>query len=182
MGLLRGFMSRAGGTGLGLLTLLIAAGCDVGQVGGTVGPDGNNNIANCANRGTPGTAHTHSGVATNPTHAGEGCIAVGCHLTGQLGGGAGAMTAAGTVYKADGTTPNPGSVVRVKSGTTTLTAIADDAGNFAVRQAFTFPATTDTTACPTITPMSGQLSQGNGNCNGSSCHATGSTTGVIKFE
>lgn len=180
-------MSRLGRSGLGLLPLLALLGaCDVGVVGdpGTgPGPDGGNNIAACVNRaGTIGTAYQHSGGAG--THAGEGCVSSGCHLAAALGAGAPAFQAAGTVYKADGTTPNGGAVVRIVSGSTPLTAFADDAGNFRFEQAITYPAKTDTSACPDMTPMIGQITTGpgqGGNCNSAACHAAGAQ-GPIKFQ
>ncbi len=162
----------------GLLTVLAA--CDVGEVPGPGGGTDAPGAALCVDRGQVGAAHLHAG---NVTHAGEGCIAVGCHLAGSLGAGAGAYTAAGTVYKADGTTPNGGAVVRVVMGSTTLKGFADDAGNFFITGAVTFPANTDTTACPDVTRMSGALTQGGGNCNGgAACHQAGGTQGVIKFQ
>lgn len=175
MVLLRVFMSRA------VALIAVLAGCDVGEVpiGGT-GTDGGSNINACADRGTIGTAYQHGGGAG--TRAGQGCIAVACHLAGQTGAGAGAFTAAGTVYKLDKTTPNGGAVIRVKSGGTALTAVADDAGNFVIRGTFTFPATTEATACPDTSPMAGPLTTGGGNCNGGACHALGSTQGPIKFQ
>jgi hypothetical protein len=106
----------------------------------------------------------------------------GCHLTGQTGIGAPPYTAAGTVYKLDKTTPNAGAVIRVKSGAATLTAVADDAGNFHLAGAFAFPAKTEATACPDTSAMAGAITTGGGNCNGAACHATGSAQGPIKFQ
>jgi hypothetical protein len=165
----------------GLLASLVA--CDVGEIpigggGGSGGPDGNT-AALCADRGQIGVAHQHAGGGA--THAGEGCIAVGCHLAGTVG--VPAFTAAGTVYKADGTTPNGGAAVRVVTGGTTLKGFADDAGNFFITGPITFPAQTNASACPDTTPMAGAIAQGGGNCNGgAACHQAGGTQGVIKFQ
>lgn len=102
----------------------------------------------------------------------------GCHLAG---GGATPFTFSGTVY-ADmaGTTPKPGATVKVIFGTTTVSAVADDAGNFYSTQNVTLPARTLGTACPTVAPMNGQIVTGGGNCN--TCHRTGGSTAPIYVQ
>jgi hypothetical protein len=176
MVLLRVFMLRAG------VVLFTIAGCDVGEVplgGGGADAD---NVALCADRQAVNPAYKHIGALD--TKAGQGCVAVGCHLPGQTGAGAPSFTAAGTIYKADKVTPNAGALVRIKSGGNVLKAVADDAGNFSFQLAITYPATTEGTACPDLTPMVGQITTGpgvGGNCNSSGCHGAGSTQGPIKF-
>jgi len=161
------------------------AACDVGEVpvGGGGGPDGGGSgsagfATTCVDRSaTPGVSHDHGGTA-GLTHAGEGCIAVGCHLLGQPGG---EFTAAGTVYKQDGVTPNPGAVIRIKSGTKTLTTVSESGGtfHFGPTQQITFPTITDVSACPDASKMTTMITTGGGNCSGGACHAAGAQ-GPIK--
>lgn len=170
-------------TVLAIVTTMVSlAACDVGEVpiggSGTDGGVGSAGFATtCETRGTPGVSHEHGG-AGGPTHAGEGCIAVGCHLLGQPGG---EFTAAGTVYKQDGVTPNPGAVIRIKSGTKTLIQVAESGGtfHFGSTQQITFPTITDVSGCPDSSPMVGKLTTGGGNCSGGACHVTGAQ-GPIK--
>ncbi|MBL0215583.1 MAG: hypothetical protein IPQ07_17085 [Myxococcales bacterium] len=170
-----------------MLVLVSLAACDVGEVpiggggggggGGTDAGTTNGFATACVDRSaTPGVSHEHGG-AGGPTHAGEGCIGVGCHLLGQPGG---EFTAAGTVYKKDGVTPNPGVIVRIKKGTMTLTAVTESAGTFHFTQAMTFPTITDVSGCPDFSKMNSMIAAGGGNCSGGACHAAGSTQGVIK--
>jgi len=167
------------------LLLTLVAGCSVGEVdiggggggGGVDAPGGGSASLACANRGTGGIAHIHAdGGGTN---AGQNCMdGVACHAAGGLGG---AFTAAGTVYKADRTTPNPGAIVRIRTGGQTLTAIADNAGTFRFAQAITYPAETDVTACPNQVPMVTPLGAGDGACSRLGCHVAGAQ-GQIYFE
>jgi len=179
-----------------LLTSLLFAACTVGEVGtanNTGGPDagggggGSNSGSNangCVDRlAIPGEFHPHGGP-NGPSNAGMNCIAANCHLNSQLGKGPDGTPApgyqfAGTLYKA-GTTPlqpNVGATIRIKSGSKTLTTVTDTAGNFnfaAGSLPGTFTATTDATACPSVTPMVTQLVSGGGaganSCN--FCHTT----------
>lgn len=176
---------------LSALLLLVGA-CSVGEVsdgsGGDGGGSGSGNRAVCVDRvaGPPG-AYQHTTAPTGD-RAGMGCIAVGCHLTGSVGAGAGPMAFAGTAYTAiTGGTPAAGATVRVFSvgGTTPVaTAITDTAGNFIIRGNFTaFPYETDITACgstPDIKAMLGQIVTGTGpNCNGGgTCHVQPGTNAV----
>ncbi|CAN5891173.1 hypothetical protein BH11MYX3_BH11MYX3_37630 [soil metagenome] len=173
-----------------VLLLVSLAACDVGEVplngggggdgGGTTDGGPTNGFAtSCVDRSaTPGTSHEHGG-AGGTTHKGEGCIAVGCHLAAQPGG---EFTAAGTIYKKDGTTPNPGVIVRIKSGTKTLTQVTESDGtfHFGPTQAITFPTITDVSGCPDFSKMTSNITTGGGNCSGGACHALGGTQGVIK--
>lgn len=177
-----------------LLTSLLFAACTVGEVGtanNNGGPDagGNggsgSNANGCANLITPpGEAHPHGGVA-GAFNAGANCIIAGCHLANQPGKGPDGTPApgyqfAGTLYKA-GTSPlQPfaGATIQIKSGAMTLTAISDTAGNFSFAAGSlpgTFTATTNATACPTLTPMITNLVSGGGaganSCN--LCHTAG---------
>ena len=166
-----------------LVAMGLLAACDVGEVpiGGGGGPDSGVGSAgfttSCEDRGTAGTSHEH-GAAGGTTHAGEGCIAVGCHLLGQPGG---EFTAAGTIYKKDGVTPNPGAVIRIKSGTKVLIQVSETAGtfHFGPAQQITFPTITDVSGCPDHTSMVGKLTTGGGNCSGGACHSA-AAQGPIK--
>ncbi|HEY0482269.1 MAG TPA: hypothetical protein VGD37_32335 [Kofleriaceae bacterium] len=173
-----------------LLTSLLFAACTVGEVGtsnntqtdGGTGIDGTgsgSNVNACANRVTPADpAHLHTAGGTS--NKGLNCIVAGCHLNNNLGAGAPGYQFAGTVYAAGTTNPSAGATVRIKSGTTVLTAISDADGNFhfpAASLQGTFTATTDATACPTVTPMVTQLVGGGGGGAGANscnlCHTTG---------
>ncbi|HEU4728687.1 MAG TPA: hypothetical protein VFT22_12375 [Kofleriaceae bacterium] len=174
-----------------LVSSLFFAACTVGEVGtasngpgGTIdgGPgSGSGSAAACVNRATPATAFDHGGGVT---HAGENCLQVGaCHLNNSGPGAGPPWQFAGTVYKSDGVTPNPGVSIRIKqkTGTGSITLVSDTAGNFSVaagslQQAF--PATTDATACPTVKAMVSDLAQnGGGACN--SCHVAGGAAGSV---
>lgn len=177
-----------------LLSLLLAA-CSVGEVGtsNNVGVDGGNgsNANACVDRLTPaGPAHVHTAavaVAGKPSNAGENCIKAGCHLNNMLGPNAPGYQFAGTVFVPGTTNPQAGATVRIKSGTTVLTALTDDAGNFAFAAGSlpgAFTATTDVTACPTVMTMVTPMVGGNGGGAGANscnlCHAaTGGTTAPI---
>jgi hypothetical protein len=166
-----------------LLLLTLVAGCDVGSLsnGGVGGSDGGTTDPNaCVARGTPPAEHLHATGGT--TNAGMNCMdGVACHAAGGAGG---AYSAAGTVYKNDGTTPNPGAVVRIKNGTQVLTTIADTAGNFrflAATQPISFPAQTDISACPDQIPMVTPLQTGQGSCAMAGCHVAG-VQGPVMFQ
>lgn len=179
-----------------LLSSLFVAACTVGELptnrgsgtvdagGGTVDAPVNANA--CIDRLTPpGIAHVHSAAAGGGTHAGDNCLQGGCHSQAD---GDRHYQFGGTIFKADGVTPNPGVNIRVKpaNGGTPGTMVTDDAGNFyltAPGVQMAFPAAVEATACPTITPMAGQVVAGGGGaCNSAGCHAKGSTQGVIKFS
>lgn len=160
-----------------ILAMVSLAACDVGEVPiGGGNPDGSTGSAGftttCETRGTlPGAiSHDHGGGVT---HAGEGCLNAGCHGPAQPGG---EFAAGGTVYKQDGTTPNPGAVVRIKNGATVLTAIAESAGtfHFSAQPSITYPTITDVSACPDHSTMTTKLTVGGGgNCSQAGCHVTG---------
>jgi len=172
-----------------LLTSLLFAACTVGEVGtsnntgtdGGMGSGSGSNTAGCVDRITPaGEAHPH--LAGGTSNAGLNCIVAGCHLNNNLGTNAPGYQFAGTLYKAGVTplTPNAGATIQVVSGAMTLKAVTDKDGNFsfaagALPGAFT--ATTNATACPTLTPMVTQLVGGNGGGAGANscnlCHTTG---------
>jgi hypothetical protein len=174
------------------------AACTVGinrELGGVTGDDddgvstqpdapaGAQELA-CIDGTTAGPAHVHGAGAGGGTKAGTGCIVNGCHLNG--GGGGPAFVFAGTVYKNDGVTPRGGANIRVvvAGGGTPLRAVTDDAGNFNIQAgANGFPASTDASSCPAITPMNGKLNTASdGNCNSAGCHANpGGAAGPIKL-
>lgn len=176
-----------------LLSGLLFAGCTVGEVGGGSNnnnppgadagggtPDGMAAANGCVTRGTAADPHLH--LAGGTSNKDQSCVAGGCHLTGNLGAGAPAFTFAGTVYKADHTTPNAGANITIYpngtgAGTPALTLIADTDGNFYTSEAMpTFPATTAASACPDIQRMATLLSASSAsgpNCNG--CHIPGGT-------
>lgn len=171
-----------------LLSSLFVAACTVGEPpkgasgtdAGTAGGDGATGNG-CVDRlALPDPAHVH--LAGGGTNAGQGCVVAGCHLASAPGTNAPGYQFAGTIYKPGGTTPNAGVTVTVKSMTTNMTtaAITDDAGNFSISAGslmMAFPATVNASACPTLTPMVSQLSQGGGNCTSAACH--GGTTAAV---
>lgn len=170
-----------------VLVMVAAAACDVGEVpigGPGGGPDGGGGMVGfattCVDRSTQiGVSHQHAGVTVNPTRAGEGCLNVGCHGPAQPGG---EFAAAGTVYKQDGTTPNPGAVVRIKNGNMVLQAVTEDGGTFHFAPTnITYPTITDVSACPTASPMVTKLTATGGpNCSQQGCHTTTGGQGPIR--
>lgn len=159
------------------------AACDVGEVPiGGGGGDGSIGSAGftttCETRGTSiGISHAHA--AGGGTNAGQACLNAACHGPAQPGG---EFAAAGTVYKQDGTTPNPGAIVRIKNGATVLQAVVEDGGtfHFPMAPAITYPTITDVSACPDHSSMSAKLTVGGGgNCSQAGCHVTGAQ-GPIK--
>jgi hypothetical protein len=142
-----------------------------GAGGGGGGDGGNGCVPNNANAG-----QTHH-------HAGENCmVAGGCH--GAQPGAGGAFTFSGTLYTAKGgTSPMAGVTVRIKSSdgsTIQATAVTEAGGTFHSTTPITFPAVTDVTSCPTVTPMVSKLATGNGGCTG--CHASGGTTSTLGLQ
>lgn len=168
-----------------LLSSLVFAACTVGEVGtsnnnapdgGTKpGMDGGPTGNGCVNAATPADKHLHTAGGTD--NAGLNCLQGGCHLNNNLGAGAPGYQFAGTLYKA-GTTPlqpYAGATIQIKSGATVITAITDTGGNFGLPAGSlqgNFTATTNATACPTLTPMVTNLVSGGGgganSCN--LCH------------
>ncbi len=170
------------------ISILFAfAACDLGEVppvGGVTdaatGTDGSAVLA-CIDRGTPGQAHIHATGGTS--NQGQACMGAGCHIVGGTGPLFGAM---GTVYKADGVTPNPGAAVRISYGGMTKVAITDSDGNFTFSETLTtqvtFPSKTDASGCPTdpvhmVTPLGTAADM---NCNRGGCHDV--QTNRINFE
>jgi hypothetical protein len=155
---------------LALSTLILAA-CDVGTVpvGGGGGPDGSvpsgdaPSGAQCIQPATPGTG-THM---ADTHHVGQGCLAANCHDAGS----GRALAIAGTMYKADGTTPAGGATVVVG----TVQVVTGSNGNFYLSTPPTFPTTTRVSSCPSNLPMNSQLqATGGGDCN--NCHHNGGLT------
>lgn len=191
-------------TRVALLALTFLAACDVGEVpingqGGDGGPppggDGSGSSAPlCSTRNpNPPPVHLHT-TGSGTDNNGQSCIAAGCHLAGQLGGGAPAFDLAGTVYKSGTTTGDPGVQILVldSGGNNVLTGdgivTSDAGGNFylyaggAPGLAAAYPAHTKVSVCPgadgvmseTIAP-SATANMNGPNCNG--CHAkTGGST------
>jgi hypothetical protein len=174
MVLLRGAMFRTV-----ILLAALAAGCSVGEVplpgsGGDGGGGDGGGALLCAEKITPATAHIHTDDGTDKK--GQSCIVGACHLTGNLGPLAPAYTMAGTLYKLDGVTPQPGAEIRfiADAGGNLMIAKTDTAGNFYTGQALPTPGVTRASGCPTADrPMSGKIIGPNdGNCNnGTACHA-----------
>lgn len=162
-----------------VISSLFVAACDVGSIpaavpdgggsggGGQDGPAGNG----CVDTVTPAALkHAHADGTGSKRNA--ACMQAGCHLAGGAGP---TFTFAGTVSTApDGITPKPGATIKVEAGGTTISAVADEDGNFYSTQTITLPAKTLATACPTVAPMVGMIVTGGGNCN--NCHVTGGTT------
>jgi hypothetical protein len=162
-----------------ILASLALAACDVG-VFGPDGSSGGDDTTKCADKGTPGTAYTHSAGAGGGTNAGMSCIEANCHSAALgLGPNAPPWQFAGTLYQADGTTPAAGAIIRVMAGGKVAKATTDTAGNFYIPDLTLmtpFPSNTQATACPTLTNMTGTLTTGQGSCNGGAagaCHDAG---------
>jgi hypothetical protein len=176
---------------MAVISSLFLAACDVGAIPG-IGPDsggggggdgsGSNTDDVCVNAVTPAAPkHTHADDGSSKQ--GQACTAAGCHLIASPGAGAPGFSFAGTVFTAiDAVTPKPGATIKVIAGGTTLTTVSDEDGNFYSTQTATLPGTTLATACPTLSPMVGQIQvSGGGNCN--NCHTlTGGTTTPIYVQ
>jgi hypothetical protein len=173
-----------------LLSSLAFAACTVGEVGtaNNTGPDGGSgsgsdpNTACVARLAPADPPHTHAAGGTS--NKGQNCIAAGCHLNNNLGAGAPGFEFAGTVYAGTTTNPSAGALVRIISGPasapTVLKTYTDADGNFyfsAGALSGSFMATTNVTACPTVTPMTTTLVGGSGGGGGTNscnlCHTTG---------
>ena len=162
---------------LAILASLALAACDVG-VFGPDGASGGDDTTKCVDRASPPTAYTHTAGAGGGTNAGMSCIEANCHSKAAPGPNAPPWQYAGTLYQADGTTPNAGAIIRIMAGGSVAKTTTDMAGNFYfpdMALATPFPANTQATACPTLMPMSGTLAAGQGSCNGGTggaCHDT----------
>jgi hypothetical protein len=116
---------------------------------------------------------------TGEHNAGQSCIAGGCHLAGNLGGGAPAFYVAGTLYDdAMGTNPVADATIRVldNDGIETKLVTADN-GNFWSLVELPMPLTVAASLCPDLVPMSGAVS--NGSCNAAGCHSAAGGAGRI---
>ena len=162
-----------------LITSFLFAACTVGEVGtiNNNNPDGGGTDgvapAVCVNRLTPaGPRHLHTVGGTS--NQGQNCIAAQCHLNNARGQDAPGYQFAGTVYVAGTTNPSAGALIRIVSGTLApLTTYSDEDGNFSLPAGSlsgAFMATTDVTACPTVTPMVTKLVGGAGNPGANSCN------------
>jgi hypothetical protein len=175
-----------------VISSLCLAACDVGQLpaigatndSGTGGGDtGGNGCIDLATDIPPGH---HVPPMT------QGCMSqAACHNEALgLGTAAPAYTYAGLVYKADKTTPAGGATVIVKLGAAEKHVTVSDNGEFALVAGVagidppsnTAPANTSATACPSLTPMVGVLTQGGGDCAKSGCHTPGVGQGVIYIQ
>jgi len=171
---------------LALSGLLVA--CTVGVAGPPVNeqPDANLNPIDapagngCIDRSaTPGVPHQH--LAGGTSNQGMACINTACHDPQALGQNAPGFQFAGTLYQADGVTPNAGASIKIiaADGVTSKSTVTDTDGNFYIAQGSlpgAFPAKAAATACPSLTNMTDQLTQTStpakgGNCNG--CHNGG---------
>jgi hypothetical protein len=164
-----------------VISSLLLAACDVGEIpgagtgdGGGSG-DGSGSGSNCeVIAAAPPDGHHNEGM---------GCRTAGACHNAQLGLGTGApeYSVAGTVYKdTAGTMPYPGATIIVTVGGTTKKTISATNGNFWFVPALlpgptaTMTGTTSASACPNTTPMGGLLVGGGGDCN--NCHRNGGTT------
>jgi hypothetical protein len=173
---------------LAVLTSLLLAACDVGEIpvgggdgGGSGGADGSGSGSgsNCEQLSASPPAGHH-----NP---GMGCrSAAMCHNAALgLGVNAPEYSVGGTLYKdSAGTMPYAGATILVTFGGTTKKAIAADNGNFWFVPALLPSPTnamtgmTSASGCPNTLAMGGALVNGGGDCN--NCHrATGGTTSPI---
>ena len=179
-----------------LSALVFAAACDVGSVvtnnqGGPDGSTGGTDTGGGSNVGS-GSGSNCVPVSNNlPAahhNAGMSCMTANCHLIGNTGGGAPAFAIGGTLYRdAGGQNPYAGATITVTVGGTKHTAVTASDGNFYITAALmpTPPSaantgTTNASACPSTTPMSGSLVDNGGNCN--NCHRAGGTTTPINLQ
>jgi hypothetical protein len=158
-------------------------GTDAGSGSGTT--DGGANANGCVERLADPQLdfHPHGGVAT-ASNAGMDCTVGGCHAV-PLGTNAPEFRFAGTVYKADGTTPSVGAVVLFTTGAKKTPFYTDKAGNFNVRAddvTFAKPFTQgniSVTGCPTIHAMGGNVTDAKSGCGSNLCHGPGGSGGKL---
>jgi hypothetical protein len=139
-------------------------------------PDGHNNPM-------PDAYCDAVSTATGDGHhnAGQTCLQVGCHLTGNTGAGAPEYSIAGTLYQdAGGGSAFAGATIELTIGSQVHKVITASNGNFFLPPALAaaptaaMPGSALASACPDTVMMVGQLVDNGGNCN--NCHRTGGTT------
>jgi hypothetical protein len=176
-----------------ILAFAIAA-CDVGSVvtNNQGGPDGSMNTGGPDGSGSVGSNGSNCDAVSNTPpdghhNAGQTCLQSGCHLVGQAGANAPEYSVAGTLWRdSGGASPYPGATIEITVGGTTRKIVTASNGNFFSTPQLTTaptagtPGTTKASACPSTTPMSGQLVDNGGNCN--NCHRTGGTTTPIYLQ
>ena len=180
-----------------LSALVFAAACDVGSVvtNNQGGPDGS--VGGGGDTGGGSNVGSGSGSNCVPVsnnlpaahhNAGMTCMTAGCHLIGNAGGGAPEFAIGGTLYRdAGGQNPYPGATITVTVGGTKHTAVSASNGNFFISTALmptppsaAMQGTTNASACPSTTAMSGALVDNGGNCN--NCHKTGGQTSPLFLQ
>jgi len=125
---------------------------------------------------TSGIEPEHAHLDGMGTYAGASCLESGCHLSGAVGADSPAYLAAGTIFKADGVTPQAGATMRLvplNNGAPAV-AVTDASGNFFILAGTTnpFPAIPEVTACPNVDRMlEGAFDPSYGNCNVEGCHS-----------
>lgn len=176
-----------------ILSLLVLAACDVGELpglsgdGGTGDGSGNGCVPVAAAAEIPPGHHPEGHESKT-----IGCMsAAQCHSAGLgLGPAAPEFSYGGLLFKADKTTPYGGATIVVKLGTAVKQAIAADNGEFYLVPGAagidpptnTATATTSASGCPTVAPMIGALTQGGGDCARSGCHTPGVGQGVVYLQ
>ena len=163
-----------------IVSLLLAAGCDVGSVNAAHnGPDGSNGSPDGSGSGSNPGSNCDAIVATPPTdhhNSGQACLQAGCHLIGNTGPSAPEYSYAGTLYRdATGASVFPGATIEITIGGSTHKLVTGDMGNFQIPPALAAaptnaaPGNALASGCPLANkPMTGQLVQNGGNCN--NCH------------
>jgi hypothetical protein len=174
-----------------ILAFALTAACDVGSVvtNNQGGPDGSMNGGVDSPVGSNGS-NCDALAANAPDghhNAGQTCLQSGCHLVGQAGAGAPEYSYAGTLWRdSGGASPYPAATIEIVIGGQTHKITTATNGNFFLPPALApaptaaAPGTTKASACPSTTPMTGQLVDNGGNCN--NCHRTGGTTTPIYLQ
>jgi hypothetical protein len=177
-----------------ILAFAAFAACDVGSVvssNNQGGPDGSVGGGGDSGGSNVGSGSNCDPVAANAPdghhNAGQTCLQAGCHLVGNTGANAPGYSIGGTLWRdSGGASPYPGATIEITIGGTTHKITTASNGNFFLPPALipaptaAAPGTTKASACPSTTPMSGQLVDNGGNCN--NCHRTGGTTTPIYLQ
>ncbi|MBV8756234.1 MAG: hypothetical protein JO257_03095 [Deltaproteobacteria bacterium] len=116
--------------------------------------------------GSNGCLNQSANLPDGHHNPGQDCMN-GCHNHG--------FTLSGTIYTSvnSNTAVVGATVVATDANNQVIKMVTATNGNFYTTSPVTFPVTVLATECPNITPMSAQLTSGQGGCNKVGCHTAG---------
>jgi hypothetical protein len=169
-----------------IVSLLVLAACDVGELPGLSGDggvtgDSGNGCAPIAAAADILAGHHPEGHQSRTI----GCMsAAGCHNAAQAPAGP-VFSYGGLLFKGDKTTPLGGGTIVVKLGAAEKRAVSSANGEFWLTAEQIGPPTnemqgkTDASGCPNVQPMATPLVAGSGDCGKGGCHAPVGGIGVV---